>query len=69
MDAIGNYEYSKKDLIGHGAFAIVYKGRQRAVRFITHLTHKYVYINVAFYYECFCCMFFRHHKKKWPSRS
>ena len=26
MDSIGSYEYSKKDLIGHGAFAIVYKG-------------------------------------------
>jgi len=29
MDSIGDYEYSKKDLIGHGAFAIVYKGRSR----------------------------------------
>jgi hypothetical protein len=31
MDSIGNFEYNKKDLIGHGAFAIVYKGRQKAV--------------------------------------
>ena len=31
MDSIGNYEYNKKDLIGHGAFAIVYKGRQKTV--------------------------------------
>jgi len=29
MDAIGLYEYSSKDLIGHGAFAVVYKGRVR----------------------------------------
>lgn len=29
MDTIGNFEYNKKDLIGHGAFAIVYKGRQK----------------------------------------
>lgn len=31
MDSIGNFEYNKKDLIGHGAFAIVYKGRQKSV--------------------------------------
>lgn len=30
-EAIGDYEYTKKDLIGHGAFAIVYKGRRRDV--------------------------------------
>jgi hypothetical protein len=30
-DYIGEYEYNKKDLIGHGAFAIVYKGRQKSV--------------------------------------
>lgn len=29
MEVVGDYEYSKKDLIGHGAFAIVYKGRLR----------------------------------------
>lgn len=29
MDSIGDYEYLKKDLIGHGAFAIVYKGRSK----------------------------------------
>lgn len=28
-DYVGEYEYNKKDLIGHGAFAIVYKGRQK----------------------------------------
>ncbi len=33
-DYIGDYEYNKKDLIGHGAFAIVYKGRQKSVIFI-----------------------------------
>jgi hypothetical protein len=36
MDSIGNFEYSKKDLIGHGAFAIVYKGRYKNV--IKHLS-------------------------------
>jgi len=27
MEQIGDYEYDKKDLIGHGAFAVVFKGR------------------------------------------
>lgn len=31
MECIGEYEYSPKDIIGHGAFAVVYKGRHRKV--------------------------------------
>ncbi|XP_078083280.1 serine/threonine-protein kinase ULK1 isoform X1 [Mustelus asterias] len=27
METVGKFEYSKKDLIGHGAFAVVFKGR------------------------------------------
>ena len=27
MEKVGDYEYSKKDLIGHGAFAVVFKGQ------------------------------------------
>jgi len=30
-EVVGNYEYSKRDLIGHGAFAMVFKGRYRQV--------------------------------------
>lgn len=30
-EIIGEYEYNSKDLIGHGAFAVVFKGRQRQV--------------------------------------
>ena len=33
MDTIGIYEYNSKDLIGHGAFAVVYKGRVKMVSF------------------------------------
>ncbi|KDQ97270.1 serine/threonine-protein kinase unc-51 [Zootermopsis nevadensis] len=29
MDCVGEFEYSSKDLIGHGAFAVVFKGRHR----------------------------------------
>ncbi|XP_067685830.1 serine/threonine-protein kinase unc-51-like isoform X2 [Haliotis asinina] len=29
MENLGEYEYNKKDLIGHGAFAVVFKGRSR----------------------------------------
>ncbi|CDW56874.1 DUF3543 and Mod r and Pkinase and DUF1712 and DCX domain containing protein [Trichuris trichiura] len=29
MEAVGEYEYNKKDLIGHGAFAVVFKGRYK----------------------------------------
>ncbi|XP_076369357.1 serine/threonine-protein kinase unc-51-like isoform X3 [Tachypleus tridentatus] len=27
MEVVGDYEYNTKDLIGHGAFAVVFKGR------------------------------------------
>ncbi|KAK0086543.1 hypothetical protein PV325_002991 [Microctonus aethiopoides] len=29
MEILGDYEYNTKDLIGHGAFAVVFKGRHR----------------------------------------
>jgi hypothetical protein len=29
---VGDFEYRRKDLIGHGAFAVVFKGRNRDVR-------------------------------------
>lgn len=29
MEIVGDYEYNSKDLIGHGAFAVVFKGRHR----------------------------------------
>ncbi|XP_018565876.1 serine/threonine-protein kinase ULK2 isoform X2 [Anoplophora glabripennis] len=29
MESLGDYEYNSKDLIGHGAFAVVFKGRSK----------------------------------------
>uniref|UniRef100_A0A8C7D0C7 non-specific serine/threonine protein kinase n=1 Tax=Oncorhynchus kisutch TaxID=8019 RepID=A0A8C7D0C7_ONCKI len=29
METVGDFEYSRKDLVGHGAFAVVFKGRHR----------------------------------------
>uniref|UniRef100_A0A669EL14 non-specific serine/threonine protein kinase n=1 Tax=Oreochromis niloticus TaxID=8128 RepID=A0A669EL14_ORENI len=29
METVGKFEFSRKDLIGHGAFAVVFKGRHR----------------------------------------
>ncbi len=34
--SVGVYEFNPKDLIGHGAFAVVYKGRVKSVS-----THKH----------------------------
>ncbi|XP_069967687.1 serine/threonine-protein kinase unc-51 isoform X1 [Bactrocera oleae] len=33
MNIVGEYEYSSKDMLGHGAFAVVYKGRHRKKHF------------------------------------
>lgn len=41
---VGEFVYNKKDLIGHGAFAVVFKGHHRKVRdeliFILETTKK-----------------------------
>ena len=31
METVGKFEFSRKDLIGHGAFAVVFRGRHREV--------------------------------------
>lgn len=31
METVGRFEFSRKDLVGHGAFAVVFKGRHREV--------------------------------------
>ena len=37
MTNVGIYEFNAKDLIGHGAFAVVYKGRLKSVSCATLL--------------------------------
>jgi NhaP-type Na+/H+ or K+/H+ antiporter len=32
MESVGEFEYNAKDLIGHGAFAVVFKGRHKKVK-------------------------------------
>lgn len=44
MDSIGDFEYYKKDLIGHGAFAIVYKGRHKKV--LTFLNLDLIFVSL-----------------------
>ena len=34
METVGNFEFNKKDLIGHGAFAVVFKGHHKEVRVV-----------------------------------
>lgn len=31
MQSLGEFEYSQGDILGHGAFAIVFKGRRKMV--------------------------------------
>lgn len=31
MESVGKFEFNRKDLIGHGAFAVVFKGRHKEV--------------------------------------
>ena len=31
LTSVGVYEFNAKDLIGHGAFAVVYRGRKKLV--------------------------------------
>lgn len=64
MEVVGDFEYNSKDLIGHGAFAVVFKGRNRKVlapptfdmlgiHFLIFSTHKYFRI----YFAATYCVF------------
>ena len=39
LTSVGIYEFNAKDLIGHGAFAVVYKGRLKTVSVIISSLH------------------------------
>lgn len=62
MESVGIYEYRSKDLIGHGAFAVVYKGRIKMVSSLiidgflnyynTFNTMILININIEFYSFC-----------------
>lgn len=58
MNVIGEYEYNSKDLIGHGAFAVVFKGRNRKVK--ESPLRFTIKILISFYdqLEVFCSLLF-----------
>lgn len=43
-EIIGDYQYSTKDLIGHGAFAIVFHGRSRSVNMNDDSFRKFLFL-------------------------
>lgn len=36
METVGDFEYNKKDLVGHGAYAVVFKGRHKKVKLLSY---------------------------------
>lgn len=54
METVGKFEFSRKDLIGHGAFAVVFKGRHREVS----ITPLQVYNTFYCCYKEIRCLFF-----------
>ncbi len=46
-EIIGDYQYSKRDLIGHGAFAIVFLGHSRSVNI--YLIYLLIFVFVLIY--------------------
>lgn len=55
MEVIGEYEYNTKDLIGHGAFAVVFRGRHRKVNIFFHFPSYFFissHVTCASWYLC-----------------
>lgn len=52
METVDEFEYAKKDLVGHGAFAIVYKGRliKVAVAYIDKIFPSYTTVGLSILY-------------------
>lgn len=64
MESIGDYEYNTKDIIGHGAFAVVFKGREKKV---SDCIQKYqLAFNIFKFLESFkhCC-YKMHHQEEY----
>ena len=59
MTNVGIYEFNAKDLIGHGAFAVVYKGRLKSVSCATlfQISAEYVYISLSRGKDLLICVF------------
>lgn len=55
---VGEYEYNTRDLIGHGAFAVVFKGRQRKVYTHIHIEEKNRINNTYLQYKSIFFPFF-----------
>ena len=52
MQSIGDYEYGQSDLIGHGAFALVFKGREKIVSIYIYI-YNYCVCVIILYFKCF----------------
>ena len=57
-EVVGDFLYKKKDLIGHGAFAVVFKGRHRKVRTYVHPLEgtwgRVCVLGEKIFQSCFC---------------
>ncbi len=55
MESVGKFEFNRKDLIGHGAFAVVFKGRHKEVIFIAEKNQN---VLLLFIYHSFISVLF-----------
>jgi hypothetical protein len=50
-EEVGDFEYNPNDLIGHGAFAVVFKGRKRKVSTMKSIIFCIFLINLCYDHE------------------
>lgn len=72
MEIVGDFEYNAKDLIGHGAFAVVFKGRhKKVIRFYFHSSTPLPFVSphfpvIVYYVTLFCIYFaFKSPARRW----
>lgn len=55
MEIVGDFEYNPKELIGHGAFAVVFRGRHKKVNigFLIWMAKKIDFLKYQ-EHSCFC---------------